>query len=390
MTYILTLKKNEEKRLLQGHPWVYANEVAKIEGKDVQGSIARVYSFDGRYIGSGYINHASKIIVRLLTRTDEEIDRDFFKKKIENAWEKRKKLGFSNSCRVIFGEADGLPALIVDKYGDYLSVQFLALGMEKRKDMIVDILVEVFKPKGIYERSDVKVREKEGLPLKKSFLYGTFDPVVLIEENGIKMFVDLENGQKTGYFLDQKENRLNIRRYIDENSEVLDCFCHTGGFSLNAAKAGAKEVVACDISETALKKVEENAKLNGFTNITTECADVFEKLRDYKKEGRKFDLIVLDPPAFTKTSDKVKDAIKGYNDINVNALKIVKSGGYLATFSCSHYLTVPLFLDMIKSAATQSGRKVSLIELRTQSRDHPSLLGTDESLYLKCAILEVD
>lgn len=390
MTYVLTLKKNEEKRLLEGHPWVYANEVAKIDGKDVQGSIAKVYSSDGRYIGSGYINHASKIIVRLLTRSDEVIDREFFKKKIESAWKKRQKLGFSESCRVVFGEADGLPALIVDKYGDYLSVQFLALGMEKRKDMIVDILVEIFSPKGIYERSDVKVREKEGLPLVKGFLYGNFDPVVEITENGIRMLVDLENGQKTGYFLDQKENRLNIRRYIDENSEVLDCFCHTGGFSLNAAKAGAKEVVSCDISETALSKVCENAALNGFTNITTECADVFEKLRDYKKEGRRFDLIILDPPAFTKTSDKVKEAIKGYNDINVNALKIVKSGGYLATFSCSHYLTVPLFLDMIRRAAIESGRKVSLLELRTQSRDHPSLLGTDESLYLKCAILEVD
>lgn len=390
MTYTLTLKKNEEKRLLQGHPWVYANEVAKIDGKDVQGSIAKVYAWDGRYIGSGYINHASKIIVRLLTRKDETIDREFFKKKIELAWQKRKKLGFSDNCRVVFGEADGLPALIVDKYGDYLSVQILALGMEKRKDMIVDILVEIFSPKGIYERSDVKVREKEGLPLTKGFLYGEFDPIVEITENGIKMLVDLENGQKTGYFLDQKENRLNIRRYIDEKSEVLDCFCHTGGFSLNAAKAGAKEVVACDISETALEKVRENARLNGFTNITTECADVFEKLRDFRKEGRRFDLVVLDPPAFTKTSDKVKEAIKGYNDINVNALKIVKSGGYLATFSCSHYLTVPLFLDMIKTAAVESGRKVSLLELRTQSRDHPSLLGTDESLYLKCAVLEVE
>lgn len=387
MTYILTLKKNEEKRLLQGHPWVYANEVAKIEGKDVQGSIARVYSFDGRYIGSGYINHASKIIVRLLTRTDEEIDRDFFKKKIENAWEKRKKLGFSNSCRVIFGEADGLPALIVDKYGDYLSVQFLALGMEKRKDMIVDILVEVFKPKGIYERSDVKVREKEGLPLKKGFLYGTFEPVVLIEENGIKMFVDLENGQKTGYFLDQKENRFSLRRYA-KGGNVLDCFCNSGGFSLNAALT-AKSVIAADISPLALKNVERNAELNGLTNITTLCGDVFKMLRDFKAEGRKFDAIILDPPAFCKSANEVKDAYRGYKDINILAMKLVEKGGFLITSSCSHYMTMPLFTKMLEDSAKESGKRVRLAEIKCQSPDHPSLLHEEETLYLKFFVLQV-
>lgn len=389
MPYTLYLKKKEEQRLLQGHCWVYANEVAKIEGHGEQGSIAKVYSFDGRYVGKGYINHASKIIVRLLTRGDEEIDRAFFYDKINSAWQKRKNLGFDNSCRVVFGEADGIPAFIVDKYGDYLCVQILAKGIEVRKEMLVDILVEIFNPKGIYERSDVVLREKEGLQMRKGFLYGQFDTKVEIEENGIKMFVDLENGQKTGYFLDQKENRLNLRRYSKDN-EVLDCFCHTGGFSLNAAKAGAKKVIACDISQTALKTVMENANLNGFTNIETKCGDVFEVLREYRKEGKTFDVVLLDPPAFTKTSDKVKEAIKGYKDINVNGMKIVKKGGYLITCSCSHYLTVPLFLDMIKSAAKDAGRNAQLIEFRMQSRDHPTLLGMDESLYLKCAVLQID
>lgn len=389
MPYKLTLKKGEEKRILEGHPWVYANEVAKIEGHDSQGGIAYVHAYNDKFIGKGYINHASKIIVRLLTRRDEEIDRTFFYNKISEAWEKRKKLGYNETGRVVFGEADGIPAFIVDKYGDYLCVQILSLGIEVRKEMLVDILIEIFNPKGIYERSDASVRTKEGLKLHKGYLYGNFDTLIPVTENGIKLFVDVENGQKTGYFLDQKENRYNARRYVN-GGKCLDCFCHTGGFSLNMAAAGAEKVIALDISRTALDTVEKNAQANNFTNIETMEGDVFEKLRDFRRMGENFDLIVLDPPAFTKTSDKVKEAIKGYKDINVNALKIVKKGGYLITCSCSHYMTPSIFLDMLKDAAVDSGRRVQMIEFRSQGRDHPTLLGSNESLYLKCAVLCID
>lgn len=386
--YKLTLKKNEEKRLLAGHPWVYANEVAKIEGKDVNGSIAEVYSSDNRYIGKGFINHASKILVRLLTRSDCEIDYDFFYNRIKRSNDNRISLGYDNNYRVVFGENDLLPGLIVDKYGDYLSCQFLCLGMEKRKDMIIDILVKIFNPKGIYERSDVSVRQKEGLKEFKGPIYNEFDPVVLIEENGIKMRVDLENGQKTGYFLDQKENRDNLKYYV-KDKEVLDCFCNVGGFSLNALKNGCKNVISCDISQTAINEVDANCKLNGFTNYELLCDDVFEVLRRFKKEKRKFDVVVLDPPAFTKSIDTVKSGYKGYLDINMLALKLIKSGGYLITCSCSQHLTLNLFLQMIKDAQMQAHVNCQMVELRTQGKDHATLVGSDEGLYLKVAVIRV-
>ena len=386
--YVLTLKKNEEKRILLGHPWVYANEVLKIEGKDAQGSIAKVCAYDGRFIGYGYINHLSKIIVRILTRRDETIDNDFFKNRIINANNLRKDLGFDDNYRVVFGENDLLPGLIVDKYGDYLCVQILTLGMEVRKQMIFDILEEIFTPKGIYERSDVSVREKEGLPQFKGVVRGKVEGPVIIDENGVKMFVDLENGQKTGYFLDQKENRYNLRRYIKDKT-VLDCFSNVGGFALNAAVGGAKEVTALDISEVAVDYIRKNAELNGLTNIKTECADVFEKLREYRREERKFDVIVLDPPAFTKSKDTVKEGYKGYKDINIQALKLLKSGGILVTCSCSQHLMVNLFNDMLKESVAQAGVNAKMLEFRIQSRDHSTLMGLDEGLYLKVAVLYV-
>lgn len=386
--YVLTLKKNEEKRILLGHPWVYANEVLKIEGKDAQGSIAKVCAYDGRFIGYGYINHLSKIIVRILTRRDEIIDNDFFKNRIINANNLRKDLGFDDNYRVVFGENDLLPGLIVDKYGDYLCVQILTLGMEVRKQMIFDILEEIFTPKGIYERSDVSVREKEGLPQFKGVVRGKVEGPVIIDENGVKMFVDLENGQKTGYFLDQKENRYNLRRYIKDKT-VLDCFSNVGGFALNAAVGGAKEVTALDISEVAVDYIRKNAELNGLTNIKTECADVFEKLREYRREERKFDVIVLDPPAFTKSKDTVKEGYKGYKDINIQALKLLKSGGILVTCSCSQHLMVNLFNDMLKESVAQAGVNAKMLEFRIQSRDHSTLMGLDEGLYLKVAVLYV-
>ena len=386
--YTLTLKKNEEKRILLGHPWVYANEVAKIEGKDAQGSIAKVCAFDGRFIGYGYINHLSKIIVRILTRRDEIIDKDFFKKRIVNANDLRVNLGFNDNYRVCFGENDLLPGLVVDKYGDYLCVQFLTLGMEVRKDMILDILEEIFSPKGIYERSDVSVREKEGLKQFKGVVRGAINSPVLINENVVKMFVDLENGQKTGYFLDQKENRLNLRRYVKDKT-VLDCFSNVGGFALNAAIGGAKDVTALDISEIAVDYIRKNAELNGLKNIKTECADVFERLREYRREEKKFDVIVLDPPAFTKSKETVKEGYKGYKDINIQALKLLRSGGILVTCSCSQHLTVNLFNDMLKESISQAGVNAKMLELRIQSRDHSTLIGLDEGLYLKVAVLYV-
>ena len=385
--YTVTLKRNEEKKVLNGYPWIFANEVQKIEGKDKQGSVAEIKAFDGRYVGKGFINHHSKIIVRILTTKSEEINKDFFEERIKIADEGRRELGYNDNYRVVFGESDNLPGLIVDKYGDKLSVQFLSLGMEVIKNDIVDILVKRFAPSAIYERSDVAIREKEGLPLKKGVIYGKNETQSIIVENGLKLIVDLENGQKTGYFLDQKENRDDLKFYVKDKT-VLDCFCNEGGFSLCAKKYGAKEVTAIDISKTAIKLVEKNAKLNDL-EIKTRVADVFEALREYRKSGEKFGVIVLDPPAFTKTADTVKAGYKGYKDINANALKLVEKGGYLVTCSCSQHLTLPLFLQMIKESVFESGVRAKLVELRTQGKDHAVCIGYDESLYLKVAVIKV-
>jgi len=387
MPYTVYLKKNEEKRLLAGHSWVFANEVAKIEGKDKNGSLATVCAFDGRFIGKGYINHASKILVRIFIRNEETDEGDFYYNRIKEAWEYRKQLGYENCCRVVFGEADNIPALIVDKYADVLVIQCLSLGIHQRKKQLVADMVRLFQPKGIYERSDVAVRSKEGLPLEKGVLYGEVPDEVIIEENGLKMSVDVKNGQKTGYFLDQKENRFSLRRYAQGGS-VLDCFCNSGGFSLNASLT-AKEVTAVDVSEFALANVRKNADLNGITNIKTEQADVFELLREKKKAGEKYDLVVLDPPAFCKSAGEVKDAYRGYKDINVLGIKLVKKGGYLATCSCSHYMTLPLFERMLSEVAKESGRRVRVMEMRTQAPDHPALLNEEETQYLKFFVLQV-
>ena len=384
--YTLTLKKGEEKRLLQFHPWVYANEVAKIEGKDKQGSVAKVVACDGRFVGYGYINHASKIIVRMLTYDDTPIDEELFRTRIKNAKALREELGYDDNYRAVFAESDLLPGLIVDKYADYLSVQFLTLGMDVRKEMIVKLLVEVFSPKGIYERSDVSVRIKEGLQEVKGLLYGEVPDDIEIVENGIIMHVDIKNGQKTGYFLDQKENRDNLKHFV-KNKTVLDCFCNQGGFSLCAAKYGAKEVIAADISAFALETVEKNAKSNNFAQIKTVEADVFTLLRDYKKDKKTFDVIILDPPAFAKTVDAVQAGYKGYLDINCLALKLLNPGGYLVTCSCSQHMTPVLFNRMLTEASTRTGIPVRLIEMRAQARDHATLLGSEEGTYLKTAYL---
>ena len=385
--YTITLKKNEEKNILNGFPWVYANEVASIEGKDKQGSVAKVLSSTGRYVGMGFINHHSKILVRMLTLKNETIDREFFRERIRQAIDQRFELGYENSCRLIFAESDFLPGLIVDKYGDLLSVQFLCLGMEVIREDIISILVELLNPRGIYERSDVAVREKEGLKLKKGVIYGDFDPETIIHENGLDIIVNLEEGQKTGYFLDQQANRDNLSHYA-KGKEVLDCFCNEGGFSLCAKKYGAKSVLAVDISEKAIDLVKRNAALNNL-EIDTKVGDVFKVLRDFRAEGRTFDLIVLDPPAFIKSVDTVKSGFLGYKDININALKLIRKGGYLVTCSCSQHLTVALFFNMIKEALSASGIRAKLIEFRTQGKDHASLISYDEGLYLKVAVLKI-
>lgn len=387
MPYSVYLKKGEEKRVRQGHSWVYANEVARIEGKDKNGSLASVFSYDGKFIGKGYINHLSKILVRIFIRDEYTVDdEDFYKQRIQRANSARIALGYDNCYRVVFAEADDLPALIVDKYDDILVCQFLSLGIDKRKDMIVKCLVDVLSPRGIYERSDVQVRQKEGLEEHTGLLYGEVPDEVIITENGIKMSVDVKNGQKTGYFLDQKENRLASRRYA--KGRVLDCFCNSGGFSMNCALS-ADEVISADISKTALENVERNALLNSFSNVKTLCGDVFELLRNFKNSGEKFDLVILDPPAFCKSASEVKDAYRGYKDINILGMKLVKEGGYLISSSCSHYMTFPLFEKMLIESAKESGRSVRTLEIKSQAPDHPSLLCAEETQYLKFFVMQV-
>ena len=383
--YTLTLKKGEEKRA-DRHPWIFANTVAHILGKDVQGSVAKVVTSSGRLVGYGFINHASKIIVRILTRDETPIDRDLFLARIKKAKEMREALGFDDNYRAVFSESDSLPGLVVDKYGDHLSVQILTLGMDQRRDLIVDVLREVFSPACIYERSDVASRAKEGLPERKGVLYGTLNPDLAITENGLTLAIDLENGQKTGYFLDQKETRAAVRRYA-KGRRTLDLFCNQGGFALNAAKGGAGEITAVDVSEIALEQVRKNAALNGIENLTTEKADVFAFLREKKHAAEKYGLVILDPPAFTKSADTVKEGYKGYLTTNAAALSLLEEGGVLVTCSCSRFMTIPLFLKMTEEAAAIAKVKVKLLEIRTQSPDHAAEIGLDDALYLKTVVL---
>lgn len=381
------LNKNEEENILFGYSWVFSNEIHGFEGTIENGKVCSVYSFDHQFIAYGFLNVNSKIMVRILSRDEQEkIDRDFFRKRILDAIEHRKHLGWSTT-RLIFSEADFLPGLIVDQYGDYLSVQFLSLGMELIKKDIVDILVELTHCKGIYERSDVSVREKEGLPQVKGFLYGEFNPRVEVEEDGIQFIVDIENGQKTGYFLDQKLNRDILRLYA-KDQVVLDAFSNVGGFALHACKYGAKRVDACDISQRACDEITQNAKLNGYTQLEAKCVDVFDYLHEPNIIDH-YSVIILDPPAFSKNKDSLKKAYRGYKEINMQAMKIIKRGGYLLTFSCSQHMTPELFMQMMKEAAIDSKRTVQFLDFRIQSPDHPALLMSEEQLYLKCMILRI-
>lgn len=381
------LNQYEEENVLKGYPWVFNNEINGFDGIIENGKVCKVLTNDGKFVCYGFLNTNSKIMIRVLSLDEnEEINKDFFKKRIMYAISHRKHLGWS-ATRLIFSEADFLPGLIVDKYGDYLSVQFMSLGMDMIKNDIVDILVELTGCKGIYERSDMPVREKEGLLQAKGFLYGSFDPRVMIIEDDIKMIVDLENGQKTGYFLDQKLNRDILRLYA-KNQVVLDAFSNVGGFALHACKYGALHVDACDISKRACEEILHNATINGYNNLEAKCVDVFDYLHS-DEVVNKYDVIILDPPAFSKNKESLKKAYKGYKEINMQAMKIIKSGGYLLTFSCSQHMTPNLFMQMINEAALDAKRVVQFLDFRIQSPDHPALLQSEEQLYLKCMILRI-
>ncbi len=395
MSAIVTLKKGEGRLIKAGGMWIFDNEIDTITGSWENGEIVNIHDFDGYPMGRGFINENSKIRIRLMTRhIEQEIDEAFLRMRIQNAWDYRKTTVDTSSCRVIFGEADFLPGFIVDKYEDVLVVQCLALGMEQFKEQIVCILKEVLAAdgilvRGVYERSDANERKKEGLPKVKDFIGEPFDTNVEIVENGVHYLVDVVNGQKTGFFLDQKYNRLAMQR-ICKGKRVLDCFTHMGTFALNAGIAGAKEVTGLDISEFAIEQARANARLNHLEDIVHfKCANVLDELPRLAAEGEKYDVVILDPPAFTKSREATKNAIKGYREINIKGLKLVKDGGYLATCSCSHFMTQELLAKTVKEAAKSAHKRLRQVEFRTQSADHPILWAADESYYLKFYIFQV-
>lgn len=384
------LTRNRPHRATAGHPWIYKSEVENITGDYRPGDIVEVVDAKNKFLGRGYINPASQILIRILTRNaSEKIDREFFVRRISAAVEYRRRVvRDTDAYRLIFAEADFLPALIVDKFGETLVVQTLALGIDIHKETIIDILDGLLNPSGIYERNDVGVRELEGLPLKSGFLKGS-DPLVEINENGMAFLVDLEGGQKTGYFLDQRENRMALMG-LAQGARVLDCFCHTGTFSVYAAHYGAAEVHGIDIAAPALAVAEKNADRNGFGGVCRfREGNAFDELRALEKAGEKFDLVILDPPAFTKSRQALEGAVRGYKEINLRTMKLLPPGGFLVTCSCSFHMSEDLFLEVILDAARDAGRQLRLVELRRQAKDHPMLLASAETHYLKCAILQV-
>ena len=418
---IVTLKKGEGRTIKAGGAWIFDNEIDTIMGTFTNGDIVTVHDFDGYPMGKGFINQNSKIRIRMMTRhADQEIDREFLWMRVQNAWDYRKQvmaggndsvigvdeakktipgIGTTgrpdlNCCRVIFGEADFLPGLVVDKYADVLVVECLALGMEQFKETIVSLLKEVLladgiQIRGVYERSDANERKKEGLPKVKDFIGDAFDTNVEIVENGVHYIVDVVNGQKTGFFLDQKYNRLAMQR-ICKGKKVLDCFTHMGTFALNAGIAGATEVTGLDISEYAVQQAKANATLNHLEDtVHFRCANVLDELPKLAAAGEKYDVVILDPPAFTKSRQATKNAIKGYREINMKGLKLVKDGGYLATCSCSHFMTQELLAKTVKEAAKATHKRLRQVEFRTQAADHPILWAADESYYLKFFIFQV-
>ena len=395
---IVTLKKGEGRTIKAGGAWIYDNEIDSIKGTFTNGDIVKVQDFDGYPMGAGFINQNSKIRVRMLTRNrDSVITKEFLRDRVKKAWEYRKTVMPEkdlNCCRVIFGEADFLPGLTVDKYDDVLVVECLALGMEPLKEFLVDSLKQIlsedgFKIRGVYERSDAPVRKKEGLAPHKGFIGAEFDTNVEIIENGVRYMVDVVNGQKTGFFLDQKYNRLAMHR-ICRGKKVLDCFTHMGTFALNAGIAGASSVEGLDISEFAVMQATENARRNNLDNtVKFRAANVLDELPLLYEKGESYDVVILDPPAFTKSREATKNAIKGYREINMKGMKLVRDGGYLATCSCSHFMTQELFTEVIGQAAKAVHKRLRQVEFRTQACDHPILWAADESYYLKFYIFQV-
>lgn len=384
------IRKGAQHRIEGGHPWVYQTELDTIEGEFQPGDIVDVYNFRRRFIGRGYINPRSQIIVRILTREQEPIDREFFRRRLEKAWQYRQRfLAEPDYCRLVFGEADFLPALIVDKFGPYLVIQTLALGIDVHKDLIVSLLDEMFSPAGIYERNDVPVRELEGMEQQKGYIKGHFPTLIQVRENDIPFYADIEGGQKTGFFYDQRENRTTLRPFV-KGAEVLDCFCHTGSFSIHAALYGAKSVTGVDISAEAVALARKNAVLNGVEDrCTFQEANAFDILRTLSDAKKTYDVVILDPPAFTKSRSNIEGAARGYKEINLRGLKLVRPGGYLVTCSCSYHMDEELFLAIVLDAARDARRTIRQIERRTQGKDHPILPAAPETHYLKYLVLEV-
>ena len=392
---IVTLKKGEGRTIKAGGAWVFNNEIETITGRFHNGDLVIVHDFDGYPMGKGYINQNSKIRVRLLTRhVNQEIDESFFQMRLQNAWNYRKDTVDTSSCRLVFGEADFLPGIVIDKYEDVLVMECLTLGMERYKEQLANLMKQILQKdgiqiRGVYERSDAKEREKEGLSRVKGFIGAEFDTNVEITENGVRYMVDVVNGQKTGFFLDQKYNRLAIQK-LCKGKRVLDCFTHMGTFALNAGIAGASEVTGLDISEFAVEQATENAKRNSLSDtVTFRAANVLDELPKLAAAGEKYDVVILDPPAFTKSRQATKNAIKGYREINMKGLKLVKDGGYLATCSCSHFMTQELLAKTIREAARATHKRLRQVEFRTQAADHPILWAAEESYYLKFFIFQV-
>ncbi len=385
------LKRKITPRVVNGHPWIFNNEVDNIDGDASGGDIVEVFTYDKKYIGKGYINPKSQILVRLLTRNKtEEINEHFFFNQISKCWAYRKKIGYTENCRLVFGEADSLPQLIIDKFNNYFVIQTLALGIDVWKPAIVKALNEIFQPKGIYERNDVPVRVLEGLPQQKGFLSAPFDTKIIINENGLKFYVDIENGQKTGYFLDQQDNRKAIQ-HIVKGADVLGAFTYTGTFEIHAACYGAKSVLGLDISANAVQQANSNATLNGVQDICRfETANAFDVLKQWGKEGKQYDVVMLDPPAFTKSRETIQKAITGYKEINLRGIKLVKPGGFLVTSSCTSLVNTELFQQTIDMAAKDARRKIRQVTFQTQSGDHPVIRGMDNTQYLKFLIIQVE
>ena len=391
----VTVKKGAARSFKSGGAWIYDNEVERVEGEFTNGDLVTVLDFDGYPLGNGFLNIHSKLRVRMMTRhAEQQIDEAFLRQRLLDAVRLRKQVIDTSACRLIFGEADFLPGLTVDKFGDVLVLESLALGMDRMKETVLRILLEVLSGeglpiRGVFERSDAKERLKEGMERRQGFLSAPFDTKVEIRENGVRYLVDVAEGQKTGFFLDQKLNRRAIQRFAP-GARVLDCFTHTGSFALNAGLAGAREVLGVDASALGVAQATENAALNGLSErVRFETADVFELLPKLEAAKERFELVILDPPAFTKSRETIKRAVKGYRDINLRGMKLVKDGGFLATCSCSHFMDQELFARTLQEAARGARKRLRQVYFSTQAPDHPILWAAGETYYLKFFIFQV-